>query len=185
MTQPAPTPPISVPPPAPAGVAPTQPPPTPDEPLREPGLRALQAEREAREALEKELAPLKELAKALAGGKAPAGKSEIDLINERLAAQDELITKQAQQIMRDDVARNKGLNAEQAAELRGNTHDELVAHADRLLTLFGQAVGGTTPPVRPGPKPDPAQGARPGAVPTGRDAGLAEAQKRFGKPAST
>lgn len=46
---------------------------------------------------------------------------------------------------------------------------------------------GTTPakPEPRGPKPDPSQGSRGGTAMTGREQGLAEAQKRFGKPAAT
>lgn len=183
MTQPTPTP-VPTPPPAPAPTPPgdpANPAPPKEEPLGPAGIKALQQEREAREALEREMAPLKELAKALTGGKPPAGKSEIDLINEKLAEQAETIKQQAVSLLRADVAADKELTAQQAAMLVGSTREELAAYADKLIELFGKpAVDPATQRKSGTPRPDPAQGARPGEKPTGKDAGLAEARKRFG-----
>lgn len=177
-------PPPPVPPTIPPGDPATALAPPADQPLGPAGLKALQAEREAREALEKELAPLKQLAAALSGGKAPAGKSEIELINERLASQDKVIADQAVELLRSAVATDKKLTAEQAAELRGGTREELIAHADRLIAAFGKAAE-PIDPRRPGMRPDPAQGAQPGAKPSAKEKGAAEAAKRFGPRPTT
>jgi hypothetical protein len=175
-------------PPAPTEPETTAPPPASDDdkPLGPAGERALQAERDARKRLEQELAPLKQLAAALTGGKPPAGKSEIELINERLAAQEKTIADQAVALLRAEVASEKKLTPEQAAELRGANREELAAHADKLIALFGRPADPETEPRRKGTvRPDPAQGARPGEKTSSRDLGKAEAAKRFGKPAAT
>jgi len=169
-------------PPAPPAPNPAPPvPPTPDdEPLGPAGIKALKEEREARKALEKELEPVRQLAAALTGGKTPPGKTEFELINERLAAQDKTIADQAVALLRADIAGEKKLTPDQAAELRGTTREELAAHADRLLALFGKAP--EADPPRRGVRPDPAQGARPGEKTSAADLGRAEAAKRFKKP---
>ena len=165
MTQPAPVP--TAPPgdPAPAPTDPTpapQPAPVPDDkPLGPAGERALAAEREARKALERqlaELAPLKDFAAALAGGKKPeGGQSEVDLLNEKFASYEKDLADERAARWRVEVAQAKGLTADQATELRGATREELEAHADRLLTLFPSAAPGPRTPA-----PDPSQGARGG-----------------------
>ena len=180
MTQPAPTP--TTPPPgdpAPAPTEPTTPPPTPptepsgDQPLGPTGQKALAAEREARKALEKQLAelsPLKQLAEAISGGQKPAdGKSEVDLLNERFASYEKDIAAEREARWRAEVAQEKGLTAQQAARLRGTTRDELVADADELVALF--PTGPRTP------APDPSQGARGGQPGPDLQAQIAEARK--------
>jgi len=139
----------------------------------------------ARETLEKEFAPLRDLVKALTGGKTPTGKTEIDVIREQLDAQAKTIADQSVSLLRADVTRDKKLTAEQAAELRGATYEELAAHADKLLALFGKPADPADPGRRTAPRADPAQGARPGGKVSGAEAGRAEAQKRFGKPPTT
>lgn len=176
-------PPVPGTPPAPGGDPAT--PPAEDKPLGPAGERALQAERDARQALEKELAPLKQLAAALSGGKTPAGKTEIELINERLAAQDKVIADQAVALLRSEVGDTKKLTKEQAALLVGATREELIAHADKLIAAYGTAAADPNSRTTRTPRPDPAQGAQPGAKPTGAEAGRAEAAKRFAKPAAT
>lgn len=165
MTQPAP-----VPTPPPGDPAPTPtPPPTPappadppeDKPLGPAGERALAAEREARKALERQLAelsPLKDFAAALSGGKKPeGGKSEVDLLNERFAQLEQAANEERAARWRVEVAQAKSLTPEQAAWLQGSTQEELLASADRLLAAF------PAPPAGPRtPAPDPSQGARGG-----------------------
>lgn len=174
-------------PPAPPAVPPGDPanPPAPpaDQPLGPAGLKALQVEREAREAMEKEFAPFRDLVKALSGGKTPTGKTEIDVIREQLDAQAKTIADQAVSLLRAEIGTEKGLTVGQAAELRGATREELTAHADRLLTLFGKPA--EPEPRRGGMRPDPAQGAQPGAKPSAKDKGAAEALKRFGPRPTT
>lgn len=176
MTQPAPTPTA----PQPGDPAPTpEPTPTPapeDQPLGPAGQKALAAERDARKALEKqlaELAPLKDFAAALSGGKSPAdGKSAEDLLNERFAKYETDLATEREARWRLEVAQAKGLTAEQATELRGSTPEELQAHADRLLTLFPAAPAGPRTPA-----PDPSQGARGGQPGPDLQAQINEARK--------
>ena len=162
MTQPAPVP---TPPPGDPAPVPT-PPPTPpadpapdgDKPLGPAGEKAFREEREARKALEKQiaaLAPLQKLAEALGNGQQqPGGKSEVELINERFAELERTAADERAARWRVEVAQAKSLTAEQAAWLQGGTQEELLASADRLLAAF---------PAGPrNPAPDPSQGARGG-----------------------
>jgi hypothetical protein len=173
------TPPTPTPPPAatgtpPAGAGTTPDPATGDQPLGEGGLKALQAERDARKELEKQLqalAPLQQLATAL-GADPAKGKTEIEQITERLAAQEKQLSEANQARWRAEVANTKKLTPEQMAELRGSTAEEFAAHADRLLAAF------PTAPAAPGtPRPDPSQGGRSGGGPD-LEAQIAEAQKK-------
>ena len=180
MTQPAPTPTPA--PPGDPAPAPTDPTPTPaqppadpaaDKPLGPAGERALAAERDARKALEKqlaELAPLKEFAAALSGGQKPAdGKSAEELLNERFAKYETDLAEERAARWRVEVAQAKGLTAEQGTELRGGTREELEAHADRLLTLFPATQSGPRTPA-----PDPSQGTRGGQPGPDLEAQIAE-----------
>lgn len=183
MTQPAPVP---TPPPGDPAPAPTNPTPTPtpapapadpaDKPLGPAGERALAAEREERKKLQQqlaELAPLKDFAAALAGGKkTPDGKSEVDLLNEKFASYEKDLQVEREARWRAEIAADKGLSAQQAARLHGATRDELVADADELLTLFPGAA--TTPR---NPAPDPSQGTRGGQPGPDLEARIAEAKK--------
>lgn len=164
MTQPTPTP--GDPAPTPTAAPPTpQPAPTPtpgdpapdDKPLGPGGEKALAAEREARKALEKQiaaLAPLQKIAEALgAGTPAAGGKSEVELLNERFSQYEKDITDERNARWRAEVAAEKELPAALAARLQGATREELAADADALKALM--------PPVGNGkPAPDPTQGAR-------------------------
>lgn len=140
----------------------TDPPAVDDKPLGPNGEKALQAERDARKELEKQIAalsPLQAIADAL-GAKNPAdAKSELEQLNERLSNHEGELAREREARWRAEVAHEKGMTPEQALELRGTTREELVAHADRLAALFP-----TTAPGTPGtPRPDPTQGSR-GAV---------------------
>ncbi len=142
-----------------------------NEQLGEGGLKALQAEREARKALEKQmaaLAPLQKIAEALGQGDPEKGKSEIEQLTERLSQHEKTLAEERQARWRAEVAHAHGFTAEQAAELRGETREELTAHAQRLQSLFPQART---------PKPDPRQGGSSGAS-TGIDARIQEAQSK-------
>lgn len=159
MTQPAPAP--TPPPGDPAPVPPTPPTPAPEgeKPLGPAGEKALATEREARKALEKQLAalaPLQRLAEAIGGGQQkPDGKSEVDLLNERFAELEKAAADERAARWRVEVAQAKGLTADQAAWISGSTAEELAASADKLLASF-PAAGPRNP------APDPSQGARGG-----------------------
>lgn len=196
---PAPKPGPPAPAPAPA-VDPALPDPKAYDALGDAGKRAVAAEREARAAADEsrkatektnadltaqlaQLEPLQKLAKALGGGEAAAGKTEVELLSERLAAQEKAITEQRDEAAKErllrirlEVAQEKGLTKAQAARLTGTTAEELAADADELLSLFPAPVVVTPPavdPKAPAPKPDPSQGAR-GEAPT-RSTSLAAA----------
>jgi hypothetical protein len=172
-TEPPPAPPADPPPADPA--APPAAPPADDKPLGPAGERALAAEREARKALEKQLAelsPLKDLAKALNGGtKPPDGKTELQLLQERLTSHETELGNERSARWRAEVAHEAGLTPQQAARLQGATKDELLADAAALKELFPAA------PAAPGtPRPDPSQGPR-GPGPD-IDSRIAEAQAK-------
>lgn len=177
-TDPTPTPPTGATPPAPTPAPPATPPaaePTADDkPLGPAGQKALAEEREARKALEaqvKALSPLAKLAEALGvDPSAKAGKSDVEALAERVAAQEKRAAEAELRALRLEVAAEKGLTAGQAARLQGGTRDELVADADELKALFPGAPGPSGTPA-----PDPTQGARGGV--NELQARLAEAEK--------
>lgn len=168
----------------PKAAEPTTPPTTPpagdppktDEPLGAGGIRALEAERTARKELEKQiaaLAPLQKIAEALGGGDPASGKSEMEQITERLTKHEEQLSEANKARWRAEVAHASNLTPDQALELRGETAEELAAHATRLLTLFPTAP---TAPAAPGtPRPDPSQGGQGGSG-ANLDTQIAEAQ---------
>lgn len=156
MTEPAPS---TEPTPGDPAPAPTPPPAEPaEQPLGPAGKKALDAERDARKALEKQLAdlaPLKQLAELIRGGEqAPPGKSEVDLLNEKFGRYEQDLAAERQARWRAEVAQERGLTAQQAARLVGDSREALAADADALLALFPTAAGPRTP------APDPTQGAR-------------------------
>ena len=168
----APTPPADPVPTPPSGPAPGD-----DQPLGPAGQKALEAERAARKELEKKLAglaPLQQLADVISGGQTPpAGKSEVDLLNERFAAYEKDLADERSMRWRAEVAQAKGLTVEQAARLQGATREELAADADALLALFPAA-----PPGPRNPAPDPTQGARGGQPGPDLDAQIAAAKTK-------
>ena len=119
-----------------------------DEPLGDAGKRALQSERERANRLEKEhkqaLAKLKEIE--------DRDLSELEKA-QRAAKEygDELAALKAR-ALRNEVALAKGIPAELAGRLQGETEEELAADADKLLALVGT-------PKRT-LQPDKGQGAR-------------------------
>jgi hypothetical protein len=181
MTQPAPVPtpppgdpaPVPTPPPSPAPAA-TEPAPAGDQPLGPAGIKALQAERKAREDLEKQLAklaPLQQLADAIGGNQPQSGgKSEVELLNEKFATYETQLGEERQARWRAEVAAAKGLTPQQAARLQGASLEEFTADADALLELF-PAAGPRNP------APDPSQGARGGQSGPDLEAQIAEARK--------
>ncbi len=171
-------------PPAPTG-QPNPPAPDGDKPLGPAGEKALQEERDARKALEKAFGELKTGLASVLGVKPEGGKTDLDTIQETLKAQQETLAKQSLDLLRRDVADEKELSKDQAAMLVGTTKEELTAHADKLIELFGKGKkddgdGGGKGKQRLGMKPDPAQGSGGGGKTSGAEAGRAAAAKRFG-----
>lgn len=155
----------------------TAPPPADPADLGEAGKQAIDRMKLERNAARTELRDAKTRLAALEKAeqdRADADKSEAE---KRTAAEQRA---QAAELRATklDVAFDKGLTPAQAKRLVGATREELEADADEVLRDFpavAAANGSRTP------KQDPSQGARGGAALSGRDAGLAEAQKRFGK----
>ncbi len=145
-----------------------------DDPLGEGGLKALKAEREARQALEKRIGEFEAFQKSLGelvGGKPQDGKSELEVLTERLGKHESELATERSARWRAEVAHEHGFTPEQAAELRGTTREEIAAHAERLKALFPST------PTAPGtPRPDPSQGGQ-GGNGVNLDAQIAEAQK--------
>lgn len=178
-TPPTPAPPANQPPspPVPPGQPPATPPPAGDGQLGETGLKALQAEREARKDLEaklKALDPLSTLVDQIRAGTGVPAKDQTEV--EKLASELAEVKKQAAdergQRLRLEVAAEKGLTAAQAAWLSGSTKEEIAAKADELKAAFP-----TTAPATGGgsPIPDPTQGPR---SPVDLDAQILDAQAK-------
>lgn len=130
-------------------------------------LADLAKERDARQALEKQvaaLAPLAELAKAL-HVKPDQGKTDVQTLTDQIGAMQKDLADERLGRLRLEVAAEKGLTPAQAARLTGGTRDELAADADALKALFpGGPAGQPGPGGQAGtPAPDPTQGARGGA----------------------
>ena len=133
------TPPESTPPPAhPA-------PPAADEKLGEAGIKALQAERDARKQAEDQLKTLRQQIE-------DANKTAEQKAADDLAAAQKAAAESAARALRYEVAAAKGLDLKLAPRLTGATQEELEADADQLKELLGTAA----PKV---PKPDPSVGA--------------------------
>lgn len=137
-------------PPAPPAPAPPAGPPS-DEPLGEPGLRALNAERDARRAAEARVRELEPLA-AAARAAEDAQKTELQRAQDRATQAEQSGAAAAADLLRLDVAlgaapagmpldRVRGL----ARRLNGTTREELEADA---TDLFAQLAG---PPPAAGP----------------------------------
>lgn len=147
-----------------------------DKPLGPNGEKALQAERDARKELEKQvaaLAPLQKLVTALGGGDPGKAKTEIEQLTERQAEFEKQVAEERNARWRAEVANDKGLTGDQASRLRGATREELAADADKLVAQFGIT------PAAPGtPRPDPSQGARPDGAPNELDTQIKAAEAK-------
>lgn len=169
------TPPAATNPPAPA-------PASPEDGLGEAGKRALQAERDKRKELEKqvgELKPLLDFVSQIRGGQAvpDSQKTEVEQMAARLAEVEKSAADERMLRLRLEVATEKGLTPAQAARLTGTSKEELAADADALKVLFPTAPAAGGQPGTPGtPAPDPSQGARGGG--TSIDALIADAEQR-------
>jgi hypothetical protein len=171
MTQPAPTP--TAPPPGDPAPVPTDPNSTPQpappanpaggEPLGAEGEKALQLQRQRARTAETLIAEMAGMSKTQVKAMLDKAfdveqkKSEVELLNERLAQHEKSLADERSTRWRLEVAQAKSLTPEQAAWLQGSTQEELLASADRLLAAFpAQPAGPRTP------APDPSQGARGG-----------------------
>lgn len=175
--------PAAVVPPVPVAATATEPPPaTPavaasgaDEFKSEESKRAVLAdlakERDARKALE---ARFDQLGEAFGVKKPDGGKTDIEQLTERLTNHESELAKEREARWRAEIANEKGLTPTQAARLAGKTREELTADADALVAEFGITPGKPAAPAVP--KPDPAQGARPGV--SDIDAEIEDAQKK-------
>lgn len=145
------------------------------------GKQAIDRMKADRNSARKELRDAK--AKLVAFEKAEQEKTDKDKSEaEKRAAAEERATAAEMRATRLEVAAEKGLTPAQAKRLVGGTREELQTDADEILRDF------PVTPVKPeakGPKPDRSQGSRGGATLTGRDAGLAEAKRRFEKTSSS
>ena len=131
--------------------------------LGEGGVKALQAERDARKAAEKALSEREARIKELED----ATKSDEDKRNERFAAleksdreKDQAIAERDARLLRYEVAAAKGLDLRAALRLTGSTREEIEKDADEFKASFASAAG-----VIPGAgvrgsdsKPDPGPG---------------------------
>jgi hypothetical protein len=125
-----------------------------------------------------QLAPLQKLAEALGAKPDDNGKTDFEALTARLAQHEQELAKERLARFRVEVAAEKGLTPAQAKRLVGATREELAADADEIVQLFPATAAGQK---ASGLRPDPSQGSRGGKPPSGREQGLAEAQKRFGK----
>ncbi|HEX5995680.1 MAG TPA: hypothetical protein VFY84_11110 [Jiangellales bacterium] len=148
-------------------------PPKDDKPLGPPGEKALAAEREARKALEKqlaELAPLKQIADLLGGKPTGDAKSDLEKLTERIDGYEKQIADERKARWRVEIATEKGLPPALAARLQGATREELAADAEALKALIPATPDGPRTPA-----PDPTQGAR---GPVDIDALIADAEAK-------
>lgn len=145
---PTPAPPQQSTPPTPGTPAPTLAPPA-EEPLGAGGIKALNAERDARAKAEKDLADLR---KQIEDSKKTAEQKAADDI----AAANRTAQENAAKALRYEVAAAKGLDLSLAGRLTGSTKEELEADAAALMALIPAPVTPTAPPAQVGPTvPDP------------------------------
>jgi len=155
-----------------------------DQPLGEKGLKALHEEREARKALEKqvaEFAPLLELVNGLRGAVPGVEPSDTEKLAAELEEFKAEATKERLARLRIEVATAAQLPVELAARLQGTTAEELTADAQALKQLLPAQ---TTPDASQGRRGDPAQGARPSGASGGLQSGAAKYEARKQQPPS-
>jgi colicin import membrane protein len=117
----------------------------PEETLGENGVKALQAEREARKAAEKAVADLN----AKLQGLEDAKLSDIERANKAAADAAAELASLRTENARSKVALEKGVPADLIEFLTGDTAEDMAAKADVLMARL------SSPGV---PKPDPSQG---------------------------
>lgn len=116
----------------------------PDKPLGEGGLKALQAERDARAEAERKAAELEARVRQFED----AHKTAEEKAAERLAELERAATENAAKALRYEVAEKAGLPLSAAGRLQGSNLDELVEDAKALKELLGATMNR-------GPAPDP------------------------------
>lgn len=136
-----------------------------DEGLSAGGKRALEAERRSRREAEKARREAEKDAKALAEKVAEFERAQMSEQERTAAERDDwrkkyedlnaALAERDLEILRRDVAAEKGLPAGMARRLNGTTREELESDADELVTMV--AVPESSPQPRT-PKPDPSQG---------------------------
>lgn len=117
--------------------------------LGDAGKAALQKEREARKAADKELRDLRARVQQFEDAK----KTD----EQRTADRIEALQKDAAKALRYEAAEKSGLPLSLSQRLNGSTLEELMADAEQLKQLVGTAQP-ATPPAPSTPKPDPRQG---------------------------
>ena len=135
-----------------------------DAALGDAGLKALEAEREARKALEKEVGPLRQQMDALRqafGGDSTEGKPE-DVV----ASLQEQVAAMQRNVLVSDVARRHGITDDEDVAILRDAKDE--EHMTRLAQRLKAPAGPVTP------APDPGQGARPSTPQAEADAEYAK-----------
>lgn len=126
----------------------------PEEPLGEPGKRALDAERQARKTAEKQAAELAAKVKEYE----QAQLSETERLNAQLAEAQALAAKAQAEAVRLRVATEMQLPVELHEFLTGDSEEQVRAKAEKLKAATAAANAPRAP------QPDPSQGARPGST---------------------
>lgn len=125
-----------------------------DEKLGEGGLKALQAEREARSQAEKQIADLNARIKEFEDAQKTDEEKQSEAELERQKQFEETAAAKAKaeaQLLRYEVAASKGIDLKFVNRINGSTKEELEADADAFLELLGNASPSS-------PKPDPSAG---------------------------
>jgi len=107
--------------------------------LGEPGLKALQAERKANKELKAQLAELAKFKEE----KESEGKTELQKLQEQLAAEAEGRQKSSLELMKLRVALRRGLTDEQSELLQGSSEEEMEEYIDRVTSAFQPKTEGT------------------------------------------
>lgn len=155
----------------------------PEQPLGENGIKALNAERDARKEAEKALKDLREELNDLK----PAAerlkeiedqqKSDLEKANERIAALEKQDAKSSVEALRWRIAAKNGISDEDAEVfLTGSDEDSITKQAERLVALQGEKQEADKQ------KPDPSQGPRATPPTDPKAEGLARAKAMFGDP---
>lgn len=151
-----------------------------DKPLGPNGEKALQSERDARKAIEAELAQLKAGFASALGLKDKDAKSGSEDILATL--QQQMADLQHHNLVLSLANENEITDKDDLTLLRGFQGDE-----DAIRRLAARLKPTKADPEPNGkrrpPAPDHSQGKGDGKAPSGREAGLAEARKRFPQPA--
>lgn len=127
---------------------------TKPETLGEGGIKALQAEREARTNAEKQLSDLNARLKEFEDAQKTEEEKKSEAEAEQRRQFEETAAGKAEaeaKLLRYQVAADKGLDLKLVNRISGSTQEELEADADALIELLGNAT-------TPAPKPDPSAG---------------------------